>query len=293
MHDCSTKQGPTRRKPALAPVFLAAGLLTAPATAEPVRTRFVEAELVSDVKTIRPGSPFQVALRLAMDPDWHTYWENPGDTGLPTTLRWELPEGFTAAELRFPYPHRFVSSSYVSYGYEGEVLILQEITPPAQIEPGASVHLAGRADWTVCREDLCMPGGADLALELDVGAADARPDGYWKNRFAAVADRLPVAAQNWSVAARADGSRLILTLTRNAAVAHDPGAVEVFERRPGTIDRAEPPRLVRSGDALEISLALSQRKQPTRIDAVLVAANGWEPAGSPRAILISASLAVR
>ena len=72
------------------------------ASAEPVRSRFVEAELVSNVKTIEPGVPFEIALRLSMDPEWHTYWENPGDTGLATTLDIELPMDSPAVNYDSP-----------------------------------------------------------------------------------------------------------------------------------------------------------------------------------------------
>ncbi|HET6522033.1 MAG TPA: protein-disulfide reductase DsbD domain-containing protein, partial [Geminicoccaceae bacterium] len=76
--------------------------VAAPAAANPVATERVEARLVSEVEAVRPGAPFWVALRLRMAEGWHTYWRNPGDSGLPTTIEWTLPEGFEASEIVWP-----------------------------------------------------------------------------------------------------------------------------------------------------------------------------------------------
>ncbi|MEE8311615.1 MAG: protein-disulfide reductase DsbD domain-containing protein [Candidatus Binatia bacterium] len=266
-------------------LLLALLTVASPAAAEPVRARFVEAELVSDTKTIQPGTPFRVALRLAMEPEWHTYWENPGDTGLPTTLEWKLPKGFEAGELAFPYPHRFLAGSYVSYGYEGEVLILQEITPRADLPLGEDVYLGARAEWTVCRADLCMPGGADLGLELGV-SAQAEPDGYWTNRLVKAAALTPAPPEGWKAAARVDGKTLVVTLT--AETDHDPGTIEVYEKKAGLIDHETAPKIASNGTSIEITLELARRKAPERVDLVLAASKGWSADGSRTAIAVSA-----
>ena len=72
--------------------------------ATPVRMGAVEAELVPAVASVQPGRPFEVALRLAHNPHWHTYWINPG-TGYPTTIKWTLPPGWQAGEIQWPVPH--------------------------------------------------------------------------------------------------------------------------------------------------------------------------------------------
>jgi thiol:disulfide interchange protein DsbD len=104
-----------------------------------------------------------------MEKGWHTYWRNPGDSGLPTRVRWELPEGFAAAEIRWPYPIRFTTGPLVSYGYEHEVLLPVEIRVPPSLA-SAEVRVAGRVDWLECRE-ACVPGRADVSLLLPVRAA--------------------------------------------------------------------------------------------------------------------------
>jgi len=97
--------------------------------ADPVCTEHVEAELVAERTAITPGVPLTVALRLKLASGWHTYWQNPGDSGLPTTLAWRLPEGVSAGEIQWPAPHPLHAGPLVNYGYEGEVLHLVDLNP--------------------------------------------------------------------------------------------------------------------------------------------------------------------
>src|SRR3954471_8417803 len=94
----------------------------------------VTAQLVSDAAAITPGQPFTVALRLQHEPHWHSYWIAPG-TGYPTSLTWTLPDGFKAGEIEWPTPHVVKDSAgkVTGNGYEGEVYLLVEITPPANL----------------------------------------------------------------------------------------------------------------------------------------------------------------
>src|SRR5437773_9961694 len=125
----------------------------------------VKAELLADTSAIVPGKSFTIGLLLRMAPGWHTYWAFSCDAGLPTDLRWKLPSGWKAGELQWPIPLKTIDPGDIeTYGYENEVLLMQEITPPAKID-NASVALAADANWLVC-ERICIPGSATLQLEL-------------------------------------------------------------------------------------------------------------------------------
>ena len=91
----------------------------------------VQVELIPEVQWIQPGVPFSLGVHLKMAPHWHTYWKFPGDSGLPTKMRWALPEGWSAAAFEWPYPQTIPASPLMSYGYEGEVTLLVTVTPPA------------------------------------------------------------------------------------------------------------------------------------------------------------------
>lgn len=137
----------------------------------------VKAELIANVSAIVPGKPFQAGLLLHIAPRWHTYWKNSGDAGIPIELKWHLPPGWKAGELHWPIPLKFDDPGDIkTYGYHDEVLLAQDLTPPASL-PDPTTKLSADANWLVC-EKICIPGSAALVLSLPVGqdAASANSD---------------------------------------------------------------------------------------------------------------------
>jgi thiol:disulfide interchange protein/DsbC/DsbD-like thiol-disulfide interchange protein len=125
----------------------------------------VKAELLADTTAVVPGKPFTVGLLLRMVPGWHTYWRFSGDAGLPTELKWKLPPGWKVGEIQWPTPLKTIDPGDIeTYGYENEVLLMQEITPPAKIAD-PSVKLSADASWLVC-EKICIPGNATVQMDL-------------------------------------------------------------------------------------------------------------------------------
>ncbi len=144
-------------------------LLAVVAWAEPVKKSHVESELVSDQTVVAPGSTFWVALRLKMDPEWHTYWQYVGDAGLSTTIEWTLPEGVKAGALQWPVPSVLAVQGVVSYGYSGETYLLTEFQAAPDLKPGP-LPIKAKVSYLACKES-CIPGKADLELTLQSGAA--------------------------------------------------------------------------------------------------------------------------
>jgi thiol:disulfide interchange protein DsbD len=201
----------SRRRQAWPLVAAAAWAMAASAGAAPPSSKHVQVQLVPEVESIRPGQPFTVGLLLRMDPEWHTYWKNPGDSGLPTRLTWTLPAGFQAGPIQWPYPGTFTQGPVTSYGYAGEVLLAVAITPPASLAVGTSVTLAARADWLECRE-ACLPGRRDLSLVLPVRSEAPRPAAQWAGTFAAARARLPEPARGWTFEVNEEAGRIVLDL---------------------------------------------------------------------------------
>jgi thiol:disulfide interchange protein DsbD len=153
------------------------------------RSKHTEIQLISETAAIAPGVPFTVALRMKMDPRWHTYWKNPGDSGLATSITWDLPADFVAGPIQWPVPKKIEVGGLVSYGYEDEIHLLVEIVPPRSLKSGRRVELKARVDWLEC-EEICIPGGADLQLGLPV-AASPRKDPMHTELFANARSALP------------------------------------------------------------------------------------------------------
>src|SRR5215216_4733623 len=108
--------------------------------------QLVRPELIADTTAIVPGKPFTVGLLLRMAPGWHTYWKFSGDAGLQTEVKWKLPPGWKVGEIQWPIPHKTNDPGDIqTYGYQDEVLLMQEITPPASISD-SSITLAADAN---------------------------------------------------------------------------------------------------------------------------------------------------
>src|SRR5215472_4591606 len=185
----------------------------------------VRPELLADTTAIVPGKPFTVGLLLRMAPGWHTYWKFSGDAGLPTELKWKLPPGWKIREIQWPVPLKTVDPGDIeTYGYENEVLLMQEITPPSKLDD-SSVKLSTEASWLVC-EKICIPGGATLQLDLPVASTSepANTDVFARYRHL-LPQNFPgpnVARADWSRA----GSDLRLKITSDTLAKYP--AVDFF-----------------------------------------------------------------
>ncbi|MGC1480979.1 MAG: protein-disulfide reductase DsbD domain-containing protein, partial [Chthoniobacterales bacterium] len=166
----------------------------------------VEAELIADVSAVVPGEAFRVGLLLTMAPKWHTYWQYSGDAGIPTSIEWTLPEGFGAGPLEWPLPEKFQEAGDIQvYAYGNEVMLISTIQPASELT-GDTVTIAGEASWLVC-EEICIPGGAEVSLELPVGAEAGAANA---DLFATWSSRLPsVEAPPFGISWSRDGEELI------------------------------------------------------------------------------------
>lgn len=268
-------------------LFFAAALAAA-AVAEEPRPR-VQARLVPEVLSVQPGVPFWVAVRLRMDDGWHTYWKNPGDSGLGTQVQWRLPPGFEAGPLRWPYPERIETPPLVSFGYHGEAVFLAPITPPSSLKPGQTVEIAARVDWLECA-DVCVPGKADLSLRLPVTAEALPADPDTAQVFARARSRLPLEETGWTVDARQGGKDLRITLSPPAWVTEPVSGLEFFPETSGLLDTAARPVLRRSGGpyVLEFFDAVTATAPLADLRGVLVCEEGWRGPGSERALAVDA-----
>src|SRR5512143_739945 len=255
---------------------VAACALAASALAAPVRTEHVEAELVSERTAFVPGQATTVALRLKMADGWHTYWQNPGDSGLPTTLAWKLPAGVATGPIEWPAPRALPTGPLVNYGYENEVLHLVELRPAPTLAPGSTATFAARADWLVCRET-CIPEGADLTLALPV-ADRADPDSRWGAPIAAAVAALPRPLAGWQASAEGHGATIALKLVPPVG-APDAGSIRFFANAIDRIEPSKPQSLARdsSGYVLTLPVASTLAGSFGRLAGVVTAASGFAP----------------
>jgi thiol:disulfide interchange protein DsbD len=237
--------------------------------------KHVDADLIAASDAIVPGKPLTVGLRLKHQPEWHTYWQVPGDSGLPTRIEWQLPAGFTAGPIEWPHPRRLPAGPLVNYGYEGETLLLTTIQVPAGAAMGSNVTLNGKAEWLECK-DVCIPGSADIALTLPVKSS-AGPSSS-ATLFEQTRARVPQAIAGISGQATIDGNRIKLGFVLPAG--RSASSIEFFPTEEGRIEPAAPQVLRREGNAVELYLTAAA---PVKADAKLLkgvlVANGGPGAG--------------
>lgn len=130
-------------------------VLGAPAGDERVQVELMRSSGEGGVVT-----SFDLAVRLRMVEPWHTYWVNPGDSGMPTRIRLELPEGFVAGEPEWPVPKVFDGGGVLGYGYSGEVVVFVPISAPEGYV-GAFPDISARISWLAC-DATCVPGSAEV-----------------------------------------------------------------------------------------------------------------------------------
>ena len=163
----------------------------------------VKTQLLADVDSIAPGKPFTVGVKFKMEPGWHIYWINPGDTGIPTNITFTLPEGFTAGDVLFPAPEKFVMpGNIIAFGYEDEVMLMATITPPSDLKDGSQVKIGTKTQWLVCSKDECVPGSANDELKMTV--ASAKPQATNEAEFAKWREQIPKATSNARVEVHVD-----------------------------------------------------------------------------------------
>jgi len=182
---------------------LAVAAGAAAAASHQVTTPQVRAELVAHApEGVSADKPLWLGLVIEHQPHWHTYWKNPGDSGLPTTFDWQLPAGLQAGEVRWPTPKRLPIGPLMNFGYEGRLLLPVPVTVPASF---AADRIAVRlkADWLVCKE-VCIPESGEFTLELPSRAATVAHAAL----FAAAEAAMPRDVAGASASARVDGDLL-------------------------------------------------------------------------------------
>jgi thiol:disulfide interchange protein DsbD len=127
----------------------------------------VKAWIASDASVpLLPGKPFTATVVLDLQSGFHTYWQYPGDSGLPPKVTWNLPEGWTASPIEFAIPHQFSEpGDMIVYGYEKQQLLRATITPPKDLPKDKIFKLKASLSWLACKE-LCVPGSADVVLQV-------------------------------------------------------------------------------------------------------------------------------
>jgi DsbC/DsbD-like thiol-disulfide interchange protein len=264
-----------RLVPLLVTLFAIAPALTGPMAAAPVQVKHAQIELLSEHASVKVGSDLLLGVHFLLEPGWHIYWVNPGDSGQPPVFKWQLPPGFTAGEVQWPQPHRLQSSpQVVDYGYRDDVLLMVPIHVARfdNIGSAGSPLITLDAKWLICRE-VCLPDHAELHLALPFASsardrnADAAP--IFANAKKLLPKPLP---STWRTAVESGKDTLTLAIRAGKPIA----GAEFFPLDPGQIENAAPQKIIRTATGVRITFRKSDLlvKPIVALRGVLVLAVG-------------------
>jgi thiol:disulfide interchange protein DsbD len=240
----------------------------------PSEPAHVTIEAFADQQTVEPGQTFRIALVERIQPGWHTYWVNPGDAGQATRLRWSVPSGYRVDDVQWPVPQVFRSGSLVTYGYEGEVALVQSVHAPGSLAP-VPANLSVEAQWLAC-QDICIPehGVAQVTVRQEPAAAHAAPSASTA-LFTAAGARLPKPSP-WDASLAVGPTSVVLTVHGIAPHLPSSAQVQFLPLTWGEIDNAARQKMARSGDDLLLTLTRGDlRSSPlAKLDGVLTVGPG-------------------
>ncbi len=252
----------------------------------PVSSPRATVSLVSNTDSVAPGTPFRVGLHFRLAPGWHTYWQNPGDAGVPAEVALTLPPGSTSGAIVWPTPQRMAEGQLMTYAYTGDLLLPITVTPGADAD-GMAVQ--AHAQWLVCK-DICVPEEGEFRLDLPAGIAAASAQAPLFTAH----DRQVPHASPWQAAVADDGTLWVKGPELTPATVVDAwfipdaqGAIRDSATQPLTVWDGgftlalKPGKAFRSGDSLSGILAVRDRSGLETNVTLRAAAGAVPPPPSP------------
>jgi thiol:disulfide interchange protein DsbD len=245
------------------PAWAASNAVTAP---------HLTVQLVSrEAGVAAPGST-DAGLYFKLEPGWHVYWKNAGDSGEPPRIDWTLPKGLTVDAMQFPAPKRLALGPLMDYGYENEALFPIRLAADASLKPGTALHLAAKVSWLVCN-NVCLPGKANLALDLPVVASTPTEDGASAALFNRLKSTLPQplpASAKVVFQPTADGFRLAVETGQRETEA------AFFPEEQSVLDNPAPQKLISTakGFLLDLKKDADLTANPAQLRGVLELSGG-------------------
>ncbi|MCC5934027.1 MAG: hypothetical protein LAT75_13225 [Candidatus Cyclonatronum sp.] len=231
----------------------------------------VDVTLIAEHTDLSAGESTTLGFHFDIEQGWHTYWRNPGDSGLAARISWQLPEGFSTGEIHWPYPGTFEEGHLITYGYKDETLLMQPLFVSADVVPG-SYTLEARLEYLVC-EAICLPAFEQHSISLEVTASGQSPSAD-AQIFARFRDKLPAEQHDLQPAFTTDNGHIILRLEGALArnFSPDTDTLRFYPIADDLVDNTAPQQVETADDALWMQLRLSRyaHTAPRSIKGLLV-----------------------
>lgn len=248
-------------------LVIASVFLSAPAFATVVTTERTESTLISDVSAIHAGEKFWLVVHIKQQPGWHTYWKNPGDSGMASSLEWTLPKGFAAGDIQFLAPDRIQESDLVDYAYNDNAWLPVAVTAPMLVRANTIAIFAVKANWLVCK-DVCIPETAEFSLSLpEVAGVEKTPSGD-ALVIGNVIGRLPVPL-NESLKFQHMGDKITFSTPHPGIAAQSIKAALFFPATEGFIANNAGQQVSMQADKTDFTLVAEKGVLPEKVEGVV------------------------
>jgi thiol:disulfide interchange protein DsbD len=228
--------------------------------------------LVSEKAWIEPGREFTVGAHFTLEPGWHIYWVNPGDSGEPPKFTWKLPPGFSAREAQWPAPRRLGSATVADFGYDRDVTLLIPMKASANSTMSGTASLEANVRLLICRE-MCIPGKTSATISVPVKSGTAPPDKTGGELINAARMRLPEKMPaGWHATANATKDSFVLKVQGSGKLE----GAKFFPLTPSQVDNAASQQFSANTSGFELTLKKSEEleKPITRLKGVLETLDG-------------------
>src|SRR5947207_4611144 len=240
--------------------------------AQPVEAKHARVELIAENTGITPGRRLLLGVYFQLEKDWHLYWINPGDSGQPPVIRWQLPSGFSAEGAQWPRPEKLKSSQSADYVYKDDLLLMVPVNVPSGASgKSATITMSADANWLICRE-ICIADRAQLHLALPVSPASSL-DTRHAQLFDRARQRLPRAwPARWKAAAPSGNEDFVLSLQVGKPLRE----AEFFPLEFSQIENGAPQPLKVTAQGARLTLRKSDQllKPISKLKGILVISGG-------------------
>ena len=232
------------------------------ATAKQENTTFT---LVTELDAVAPGKPIEAGIIIEARDGWHTYWENPGDAGIPTRLTWTLPNGFSASDIHWPAPTLLREGELATYAYPGKVFLPVTINTPAALDATIPHQISAKVDVLVCK-DICVPESGTVTVNLPVSSSPSQTS--YANLFEQQRNH---SIQKLEITGHynLDDKYITLLAPLEAISDHSITSANFFIRENNLINYAAQQKLDLTKDTLSLALERAGEKPENTISGVL------------------------
>jgi len=253
-------------------LFLSAVILTACSTSE-----FVTVKAEPEYKSYKPGGNVNVAFTFEMKDDWHIYWQNPGDAGLPTSIDWQLPEGFNLDAVMYPVPEKHVSNEIADYVYYPKATILTSFRLPKNLPADTTLQLTAYVKWLRCN-NVCIPGGDTLTVEILVSSAVPEKSDLHDDIDDYIEAVFPFDSDKWKVHLNKTDSSVVFYISEKNGDTRGIEKIEFYPITEGIFSNNKEQKLafIDGEFVLEVPYDPFKWAEPDNFEGIFVADKPWE-----------------